>query len=97
MSETYRNTTFLIAIRDAGFVCRELLGVYGGVNDSTTWTATCSQMLAYTVSVANSGVLANRADAAARGRHCSAGGAAVRARRRARAVLPPQELRPQPR
>ena len=34
MSETFRNTTFLIAIRDSGFVCNELLGVYGGVNDS---------------------------------------------------------------
>ena len=57
MSETFRNTTFLIAIRDSGFVCNELLGAYGGVNNSTTWTATCSQMLAYTVSVASSGAL----------------------------------------
>jgi hypothetical protein len=57
MSETFRNTTFLIAIRDAGFVCNELLGVYGGVNDSTTWTASCSEMLAYTVRVANNGGL----------------------------------------
>jgi hypothetical protein len=57
LSETYRNTTFLIAIRDSGFVCHELLGVYGGVNDSTTWTANCSQMLAYTVRVADSGTL----------------------------------------
>ena len=57
LSETYRNTTFLIAIRDSGYVCPELLGVYGGVNDSGTWTATCSQMLAYTVRVANSGAL----------------------------------------
>jgi len=57
MSETFRNTTFLIAIRDGGFVCNELLGAYGGVNNSTTWTATCSEMLAYTVSVASSGAL----------------------------------------
>jgi hypothetical protein len=57
MSETFRNTTFLIAIRDSGFVCHELLGAYGGVNNSTTWTATCSQMLAYTVSVASTGAL----------------------------------------
>ena len=57
MSETFRNTTFLIAIRDSGFVCNELLRVYGGVNDSTTWTATCSEMLAYTVSVASTGAL----------------------------------------
>lgn len=57
MSETYRNTTFLIAIRDSGFICNELRGVYGGVNDSTTWTATCSEMLAYTVRVAHAGTL----------------------------------------
>lgn len=57
MSETFRNTTFLIAIRDSGFVCNELLGAYGGVNNSATWTATCSQMLAYTVGVASSGAL----------------------------------------
>jgi hypothetical protein len=57
MSETFRNTTFLIAIRDAGFVCNELLGVYGGVNDSTTWTASCNDMLAYTVRVAQNGGL----------------------------------------
>ncbi len=57
LSETYRNTTFLIAIRDSGYLCPELLGVYGGVNDSATWTASCSQMLAYTVRVASSGAL----------------------------------------
>src|SRR5688572_11345580 len=33
MSETFRNTTFLIAIRNGGFVCNELLGAYGGVNN----------------------------------------------------------------
>ena len=57
MSETFRNTTFLIAIRDAGFVCIELLRVYGGLDDSGKWTATCSEMLSYTVSVAGSGTL----------------------------------------
>jgi hypothetical protein len=57
MSETFRNTTFLIAIRDGGFVCNELLGVYGGANDSSTWTASCSEMLAYTVSIASAGTL----------------------------------------
>jgi hypothetical protein len=57
MSETFRNTTFLIAIRDAGFLCNQLLGVYGGINDSTTWTASCSEMLAYTVRVVQDGGL----------------------------------------
>ena len=57
MSETFRNTTFLISIRDAGYTCNELLRVYGGVDDSGKWTATCSEMLSYTVSVAGSGSL----------------------------------------
>jgi hypothetical protein len=57
MSETFRNTTLLIAIRDAGFVCNELLRVYGGVDDSAKWMATCSEMLAYTVVVASDGTL----------------------------------------
>jgi len=57
MSETFRNTTFVIAIRDAGYVCNELLRVYGGIDDSGKWTATCSEMLAYTVAVTASGAL----------------------------------------
>jgi hypothetical protein len=57
-SETFRNTTFLIAIRDAGYVCTELRDVYGGINHSHTWTATCADMLAYTVSVTADGRLA---------------------------------------
>jgi len=57
MSETFRNSTLLIAIRDAGFVCNELLRVYGGLDHSGNWTATCSEMLAYTVSVASTGAL----------------------------------------
>jgi hypothetical protein len=57
MSETFRNTTLLIAIRDAGFVCNELMRVYGGVDDSAKWMATCSEMHAYTVSVASDGTL----------------------------------------
>jgi len=57
MSETFRNTTFLIAIRDSGFVCNELLRVYGGIDTSAKWIATCSEMHAYTVSVAGTGTL----------------------------------------
>jgi hypothetical protein len=57
MSETYRNTSFLIAIRDAGYTCNELLRVYGGFEESGKWTATCSEMLAYTVAVARNGAL----------------------------------------
>jgi hypothetical protein len=57
MSETFRNTTFLIAIRDAGYVCNELLRVYGGLDESAKWLVTCSEMLAYTVGVASNGSL----------------------------------------
>jgi hypothetical protein len=57
MSETFRNTTFLIAIRDSGFVCNELLRVYGGIDTSAKWMATCSEMHAYAVSVASTGTL----------------------------------------
>jgi hypothetical protein len=58
LSETYRGTTFLTAIRAAGFVCYELTGVYGGINDSATWTVNCADMLAYTVRVDAAGELA---------------------------------------
>jgi hypothetical protein len=57
MSETFRNTTFLIAIREAGYLCSDLVNVYGGIGDSTTWTAACREMLAYTVSVSQTGTL----------------------------------------
>ena len=57
MSETYRNTTFLIAIRDAGFVCNELLRVYGALDDAPKWLASCSEMLSYTVGIASNGAL----------------------------------------
>lgn len=57
LSETYRNTTFVIAIRDAGYTCNELLRVYGGIDDSGKWTATCSEMLAYTLGVSANGTL----------------------------------------
>jgi hypothetical protein len=57
MSENFRNTTFLIAIRDAGFVCRELMRVYGGIDTSAKWMVTCSEMHSYTVGVASTGTL----------------------------------------
>jgi hypothetical protein len=57
MSESFRNTTFLIAIRDAGFFCNELLRVYGGLDDAPKWVASCSEMFSYTVGVASDGSL----------------------------------------
>jgi hypothetical protein len=56
LSETYRNTTFVIAIRDAGYTCNELLRVYG-IDDSGKWTVTCTELLAYTIGVTGMGEL----------------------------------------
>ena len=56
MSETYRNTTFVIAIRDAGHTCNQLLRVYG-IDDSGKWTVTCTELLGYTVGVTADGAL----------------------------------------
>jgi hypothetical protein len=91
MSETFRNTTFLIAIRDGGFVCNELLGAYGGVNNSTTWTVTCSEMLAYTVSVASTGALHVEPML----QHLDLIGPPVSPLEPGRQPLPPQRLPPQ--
>jgi hypothetical protein len=57
MAESFRSSTFLIAIRDAGFVCNELLRVSGGFDDAAKWVATCSEMLAYTIEVTDDGAL----------------------------------------
>ena len=56
MSETYRNTTFVIAIRDEGYTCNQLLRVYG-IDDSGKWTVTCTELLGYTIGVAGNGAL----------------------------------------
>ncbi|HSC15843.1 MAG TPA: hypothetical protein VLI71_12035 [Gammaproteobacteria bacterium] len=56
MSETYRNTTFVIAIRDAGYTCNQLLRVYG-IDDSGKWTVTCTELLGYTIGVNVNGAL----------------------------------------
>jgi hypothetical protein len=57
MSETFRNTTLLIAIREAGYLCSEVVSVYGGIGDSTTWTVSCREVLAYAVGVNHAGAL----------------------------------------
>jgi hypothetical protein len=57
MSETFRNTTFLIAIRDSGYLCSEVVSVFGGTGDSTTWTVSCREVLAYAVGVNHGGSL----------------------------------------
>jgi hypothetical protein len=55
MSETFRNTTFLIAIRDAGFVCDDVVAAHAG--GDRVWTATCRDMGGYKIDVRESGEL----------------------------------------
>ena len=57
-SETFRNTSFVIAIRRAGFVCDDVANVYQGDAASGTWRVSCRDMRAYTVGVADDGLLA---------------------------------------
>lgn len=56
MSETYRNTTLLIAIRDDGFVCEEVTDAVEG-SDATGWLARCRDLRVYHVGVAGNGDL----------------------------------------
>jgi hypothetical protein len=47
MSETFRNTSLLIAIRDAGFVCDEVLAAHRTGAD--LWTARCRDLGGYAI------------------------------------------------
>jgi hypothetical protein len=57
MSESVRNSTFVIAIRAAGFMCEDVVDVYAGA-DAPTWRARCRDSRAYFVRVADAGELA---------------------------------------
>jgi hypothetical protein len=57
MSESVRNSTFVIAIRAAGFMCEDVVDVYTGT-DAPAWRARCRDSRAYYVRVADSGELA---------------------------------------
>jgi hypothetical protein len=57
LSESVRNSTFVIAIRAAGFVCEDVVDVYVGV-DVSTWRARCRDSRAYYIRVADAGDLA---------------------------------------
>ena len=57
MSETFRNTTLLIAIRQAGFVCEHMLGAERGAEDVAAWRVRCSDAVAYLVGVDAAGNL----------------------------------------
>ncbi len=58
MSETFRNVTLLIAIRDAGLLCYDFLGArYSGSEDRGAWFVTCGEALYYLVAVDDAGDL----------------------------------------
>jgi hypothetical protein len=56
MSESVRNSTFVIAIRAAGFMCEDVVDVYAGA-DVPAWRARCRDSRAYFVRVADAGAL----------------------------------------
>jgi len=57
MSESVRNSTFVIAIRAAGFMCEDVVDVYAGA-DVPAWRARCRDSRAYYLRVADAGELA---------------------------------------
>jgi hypothetical protein len=57
MSESVRNSTFVIAIRAAGFMCEDVVDVYASA-DVPAWRARCRDSRAYYVHVADTGELA---------------------------------------
>jgi hypothetical protein len=57
MSESVRNSTFVMAIRAAGFMCEDVVDVYAGA-DAPAWRARCRDSRAYYVRVTDSGELA---------------------------------------
>ncbi|HEU4616411.1 MAG TPA: hypothetical protein VFV10_00125 [Gammaproteobacteria bacterium] len=54
MSETARNTTLLIAVREAGFTCTDLVSVSEGAGESGGWRVSCSDARAYLLGVDDS-------------------------------------------
>lgn len=57
MPESYRNTTFLIAIRDAGFTCTNVIGVARGSGEVGAWRVGCDGAMAYWLGVDDAGKL----------------------------------------
>ena len=51
MSETFRNTTLLMAIRQSGYVCADMLGADQAADDVAAWRVRCSDAVAYLVAV----------------------------------------------
>jgi hypothetical protein len=57
MSESYRNTSLLVAIRDAGFMCTEVVAVSAGAGEVGGWRVSCRDATAYWLGVDDSGRL----------------------------------------
>jgi hypothetical protein len=57
MSESVRNSTFVIAIRAAGFVCEDVIGVDQAEAGAPAWRARCPDLHAYLVNVRDDGGL----------------------------------------
>lgn len=56
-SSTYRNTTLLVAIRDAGFVCDRVVEAMQAGDALSGWRVDCGPTLAYSVVVGEAGEL----------------------------------------
>jgi hypothetical protein len=56
MSESFRNTSFLVAIRDAGFFCDAVAAAYQ--SGESTWTASCRDLRGYNIDASEPGALA---------------------------------------
>ncbi|HEX7081276.1 MAG TPA: hypothetical protein VF329_09695 [Gammaproteobacteria bacterium] len=57
-SASFRNTSLLIAIRDAGYVCTEIVAASDASDDHAAWRVTCSDANAYLVAADRHGRLA---------------------------------------
>jgi len=56
-SETFRNTSLLMAVRQAGYVCLEMIGVEAGAEDMAAWRVSCDRAMVYFVADDGSGEL----------------------------------------
>lgn len=57
MSPTFRETSFLIAIRKAGYECNDVTGAVGVGDAHAAWRVTCREAAAYLVSIDAAGRL----------------------------------------
>lgn len=58
MSESFRNTSLVIAIRDAGFRCEHLAGVEQGGDGVAAWRVSCEDALVYWAGIGDDGEIA---------------------------------------